>query len=225
MEGSLPDGWSTLHQGPTPPTNVTPTPDGYIVPWTTNASFCGTVSNGLFHVNANDGPRINGILNPTRWERAISPMITIPDIAEFVTLEFDICYDTEDDPNFPVTDFDGMVLRIRDFTSGRTARAVLAEAFADSIQTGNMAFMPKHFPRVSNSSYFDDVSNWGGYSNGFQHVSMRLPGMAGSTIQLSFEFTQDSNTICSDLRPGHDCGVMVDNIVMNSVVSKGNSGQ
>jgi hypothetical protein len=220
VEGSLPDGWATLHQGPTPPPNVTPTPDGYIVPWTTNASFCGTSSNGLFHINANDGPRINGVLNPTRWERAISPMITIPESAEYVTLEFDVCYDTEDDPTFPVTDYDGMVLRIRDFTTGRTPRAVLAEAFADSIQTGNIAFLPKHFPRFSNSAYFEDVSNWGGFSNGFQHVSMRLPGMAGSTVQLSFEFTQDSNTICSDLRPGHACGVMVDNIVMNSVVTR-----
>jgi hypothetical protein len=225
MEGSLPDGWTTLHQGPTPPSNVTPTPDGYIVPWTTNASFCGTSSNGLFHINANDGPRIGGAVNPTRWERAISPMITILADAEYVTLEFDICYDTEDDPSLPVTDYDGMVLRIRDFTSGRTARAVLVEAFADSIQTGNVAFLPKHFPRNGSSAYFQDVSNWGGYSNGFQHVSMRLPGMAGSTVQLSFEFTQDSNTICSDLRPGHACGVIVDNIIMNSVMSKGNSGQ
>jgi len=223
--GSLPDGWTTLHAGPAPPVNITPVPDGYIVPWITRASFCGVTSNGLFHVNANDGPRINGSLNPTRWERAISPSITVPANAEYVTLDFDICYDTEDDPIFPVTDYDGVVLRIRDLTSGRTARAVLVEAFADSIQTGSIAHFPKHFPRNSNSAYFQDMSNWGGFSNGFQHVSMRLPGMAGSLIQLSFEYTQDSNTICSDLRPGHDCGVIVDNIVMNSVVSKSNLGQ
>jgi hypothetical protein len=49
---------------------------------------------------------------------------------------------------------------------------------------------------------------------------MRLPGMAGSTIQLRWEFTQDSNGTCADLRFFHSCGVLIDNIVMNSVVSK-----
>src|SRR5262249_12927246 len=42
--GSLPSGWTTIHVGGTP-----------TVPWTTNNTFCGTTSNGLFHINANDG--------------------------------------------------------------------------------------------------------------------------------------------------------------------------
>jgi hypothetical protein len=216
--GSLPPRWTAAHGGPTPPQGVNPPPVGYIVPWTTDNSFCGTTSNGLFHTNANDGPGRG--TNHTRWERAFSPIITIPAAAEYVTLDFDICYDTEEDPEFPILDYDGVFLRITDGTTGRTLRSVHAEAFAESIQTGNIAHFPKHFPRNSNSAYFEDMSNWGGYSNGFQHVSMRLPGMAGSTVQLRWEFTQDAFGTCADLRFGHTCGVIIDNIVMNSVTSK-----
>ena len=47
----------------------------------------------------------------------------------------------------------------------------------------------------------------------------KFGGMAGSRAQLRFEFAQDQLAICSDVRPGHACGVTVDNIVMRSVVS------
>jgi hypothetical protein len=43
--------------------------------------------------------------------------------------------------------------------------------------------------------------------------------MAGSTVQLRFEYTQDEFGICSDVRPGHTCGVSFDNLVVNSVRS------
>ena len=36
---------------------------------------------------------------------------------------------------------------------------------------------------------------------------------------MRFEFTQDASGTCADVRPGHACGVMVDNIVLQSVVS------
>ncbi|HYL39051.1 MAG TPA: hypothetical protein VEV17_24250, partial [Bryobacteraceae bacterium] len=216
--GALPAGWTAVHQTPAPPARGG-VPPGYIVPWTTDNSFCGATSNGLFHVDADDGPA--STLDNTRWERAFSPMIQVPADAEYVTLDFDICYDTEDDPEFSITDYDGAFLRITDLTNGRTPRSVLTEAFADSIQTGSIAHFPKHFPsRNDNPNYFDDMSNWGGYSNGFQHVSMRLPGMAGSTIQLRWEYTQDESGTCADVRFQHTCGVIVDNIVMNSVVSQ-----
>ena len=217
--GSLPPGWTPAHGLPTPPQGVNPPPRGYVVPWTTNNSFCGTTSNGLFHVNANDGPALR-VVNNGRWERAYTPKIVVPPNAEYVTLDFDICYDTEDDPEFPVTDYDGVFLRITDMTDGRTLRSVHAEAFAESIQTGNIVHFPKHMPRSSNPAYFEDMSNWGGFSNGFKHVSMRLPGIAGSTVQLRWEFTQDEIDTCADVRFGHSCGVLIDNIVMNSVVSK-----
>jgi hypothetical protein len=63
------------------------------------------------------------------------------------------------------------------------------------------------------------MSAWAGFSNGVQHVHLQMPGMAGTTFQLRWEYTQDSNGICSDVRPGHSCGVLVDNIVIKSVVS------
>lgn len=202
--GSLPAGWTTIHVGGSP-----------TVPWTTSNTFCGT-SNGLFHTNANDG---SGGDN-TRFERVASPNIIIPGNAEYVTLDFDICYDTEDDPNFNVLAYDGATLRITDFTAGRFARANLVEAFAESIVTGSFFHFPKHTPRNSNPNYFEDMSVWAGDSGGFKHVSMRLPGMAGSTVQLRPDYTQDSLGTCTDVRPTHaSCGVIIDNIVMKSVVS------
>lgn len=44
--------------------------------------------------------------------------------------------------------------------------------------------------------------------------------MAGDTIQLRPDYTQDSTGICSDVRPGHTCGVLMDNIVIKAIVTK-----
>jgi len=68
------------------------------------------------------------------------------------------------------------------------------------------------------AAYFEDMSVWAGDSHGSRHVRLRLPGMAGSTAQLRFEFTQDAIGTCADVRPGHTCGVSVDNVVVTSVV-------
>ena len=206
--GSLPSGWTTIHVGGTP-----------TVPWTTNNTFCGTASNALFHINANDGTT-----TPTRFERVASPNITIPANSQYVTLDFDVCYDTEDDPNFNVLAYDGADLRITDFTTGHFARAVFVEAFAEVISTGGptgFLHYPKHAPRSGNPNYFQDISMWAGDSQGFKHVFMRLPGMEGTTVQLRPDFTQDGSATCTDVRPTHTtCGVMIDNIVMRSVVTK-----
>jgi hypothetical protein len=200
--GTLPAGWTASHGG-----------GSNVVPWTTSSTFCGTGSNGAFHVNANDAP------SPVRWERLFSPAVTAPANAEYVTLDFDVCYDTEDDPNFKVQAYDGFFLRVTDLTPGRTLRSVLAEAFQDEFTTDGFLNYNKHFPRSSNPAYFQDMSAWAGDSHGVQHVHMKLPGMAGSTFQLRFEYTQDGGGICSDVRPGHNCGVLVDNVVIKSVVS------
>jgi hypothetical protein len=96
---------------------------------------------------------------------------------------------------------------------------VLIEAFADEFTTGSFFHYPKHFPRSGNPAYFEDMSAWAGDSGGFRHVRLRLPGMAGSTAQLRFEFTQDEFATCADVRPGHTCGVAVDNLIVRSVRS------
>jgi len=205
--GTLPAGWVRSHAG-----------GANVVPWTTSSTFCGTTSNAAFHQNANDGPGPGPNTN-TRFERLFTPLFVVPANAEYVTIDMDVCYDTEDDPNFNILAYDGFLVRVTDQTPGRTLRSVLAEAFEDVLTTGSFQHFPKHFPRSGNGNYFQDMSAWAGFSNGFQHVHMRLPGMAGSTAQLRFEFTQDSNGICSDVRPGHSCGVMFDNLVVQSVVS------
>jgi hypothetical protein len=205
--GALPTGWIAVHAG-----------GANVVPWTTSSSFCGKKSNGAFHANANDGPtNIDGTPgDPTRFERLLSPSITIPADAADVTLEFDVCFDTEDDPNFNILAYDGFFLRIFDGTTGHLARSVLVDAFESKFTTGDAQGYNKHFPRSSSPAYFQDMSAWAGFSDGVKHVKLQLPGMAGTTVQMRWEFTQDSGGICSDVRPGHDCGVLFDNIVMKS---------
>ena len=204
--GALPAGWATSHGGGT-----------NVVPWTTNSTFTG--SNAAFHANANDAA------NPTRFERLFSPLIVVPASAEYVTLDFDVKYDTEDDQydyagqHFNVLAYDGFLLRITDQTPGHTLRSVQVESFAEEFTTGALQFYPKKMPRNSSTAYLQDLSAWAGFSNGVQHVHLKLPGMAGTTVQLRWEYTQDSGGTCADLRPGHTCGVAFDNIVMNSVVS------
>ena len=199
--GTLPSGWVASHGA-----------GANAVPWTTNATFNGG-NNGAFHANANDAS------NPARWERLFSPVFTVPVDSDYVTVDFDAKYDTEDDPNLRTLAYDGMFLRITDMTTGRTLRSVLAEAFAEEFTTGSIQHYPKHLPRNSDPAYFEDMSAWAGDSQGIRHVRLKLPGMAGSRAQLRFEFTQDQIATCSDVRPGHSCGVLVDNIVVQSVVA------
>jgi hypothetical protein len=196
--GTLPAGWSSVHAG-----------GAGTVPWTTSSTFCGG-SNGAFHPNDNTG---------TRFERLFSPVINVPANADYVTLDFDVCYDTEDDPAFNVLAYDGFLVRVTDLTPGHFLRSVLAEAFEDQFTTGSFEHYPKHFPRNSNPNYFQDMSAWAGDSQGVKHVHLRLPGMAGTTVQLRFEYAQDSAGTCADVRPGHTCGVLLDNVNMKSVAS------
>jgi hypothetical protein len=205
--GSLPTGWTSVHGG-----------GANVVPWTTTDAFCGTTSKRAFHQNAADGPGPGPVTN-TRWERLFSPPFVIPGDADYVTIDMDVCYDTEDDPSFNVLAYDGLFLRIFDGTLGRLGRSVLVEAFADEFTTGSLFHYPKHLPRNSNPAYFEDMSAWAGWSHGVQHVHMRLPGMAGSVVQLRFEYAQDAIATCSDVRPGHVCGVSVDNILVRSATS------
>jgi hypothetical protein len=208
--GTLPAGWTAVHGGGV-----------NTVPWTTSSTFCNTTSNAAFHVNAADGPGPSPFTN-SRYERLFSPLFVVPGDAEYVTVDMDVCYDTEDDPNFNILAYDGFFLRFADFTLGPLlVRSVLAEAFEDEFTTGSFFHHPKHLPRSGDPRYFPngDMSVWAGDSRGFKHVRMRLPGMAGTTVQLRFEYAQDAVAICSDVRPGHACGVTVDNIVVKSVKS------
>jgi len=199
--GALPVGWQAAHGG-----------GSNVVPWTTSNTFCGS-SNAAFHQNANDNPAGSA----TRFERLFSPIFSVPANSDYVTVEFDVCTDTEEDPNFNVLAYDGLVLRVLDATPGNITRSVLVEAFADEFTTGNRKHYPRHFPRSGNPAYFQDMSAWAGDSHGAQHVKLRLPGMAGTMAQLRFEFTQDAGGTCVDLGRGPVCGVSVDNVVISSV--------
>jgi hypothetical protein len=164
--------------------------------------FCGNTSNAAFHVNTPG----------SAWHRLFSPAFQVPADAEYVTVDFDVCYDTEDDPSFNVLAYDGLFLRVTDLTPGHTLRSVLAEAFEDKFSTDGFFHYPKHFPRNDDPAYFEDMSAWAGESGRFHHVHLRLPGMAGTVAQLRFEYTQDELASCADVRPGHSCGVSVDNV-------------
>jgi hypothetical protein len=203
LDGALPAGWSSVHGA-----------GDNEVPWVTNKGFCGKKNGMAFHQEANDGVPDG---SPTRWERLLSPVVNVPADADLVTLDFDVCYDTEDDPNFNIRAYDGFFLRVTDLTPGRTLRSVLAEAFEQQFTTDGFKHYPKHFPRSNDPNYFEDMSAWAGASTKFQHVHLEFPGMAGSVVQLRFEYTQDANGICSDVRPGDSCGVALDNLKMQSV--------
>ena len=203
LEGALPPGWSAVHGAGI-----------NVVPWITTKGFCGKKNGMAFHQNANDGLPD---MSPSRWERLFSPVVAVPADANLITLDFDVCYDTEDDPNFNILAYDGFFLRVTDLTPGRTLRSVLAEAFEQKFTTDGFQHYPKHLPRSNDPNYFEDMSAWAGESKKFQHVHLEFPGMAGSIVQLRFEFTQDSNSTCADVRPGHTCGVAVDNINLQSV--------
>jgi hypothetical protein len=208
--GRLPVGWASTHVA-----------GNNTVPWRTSNTFMSGGSNALFHANANDG--LSG--NHTRTERLVSPIFDVPEDSEYVTLDFDLEYNTEDEPAMKVWAYDGVVLRIADFGPTDAApapaaiRSVLAEAYADEFETGAGAHYPKHLPRNSNPAYLEDLSAWAGPSSGAQHVRMKLPGMAGRHAQLRFEYTQDSLGTCADVRPGTKCGVGIDNLQVASVVS------
>ncbi|MGC4000976.1 MAG: hypothetical protein QM767_27365 [Anaeromyxobacter sp.] len=194
-----------------------------VVPWALDvgapgaAGFCGSTSRAAFHADALDGPAGG---SPARWERLISPTVTVPLDAEYVTVDFDVCTDTEDDPNFNVLAYDGFFLRVTDVTPGHTVRSVLAEAFEDEFTTGDLYHYPKHLPRSGDPAYFEDMSAWAGDSGGKRHVHLRLPGVAGTQLQLRFEFTQDQFATCADVRPGHACGVLLDDVSVASVASR-----
>jgi hypothetical protein len=211
--GALPLGWVSSHQGGTT-----------TVAWTTRNQSLGAapaaISNAAFHTN-------NGLgADPTRWERMTSPQFVVPASAQYATVDFDLAYDTEDDPGFATLAYDGLLVRFSDETPGRTVRVVAAEAFAEVFKSGTADFYPKHFPRNDNPGYLQDLSAWSGDSragnadpNGYRHVRLKLPGIAGSTGRLLFEYVQDNINICTAVRPGHVCGVLIDNIVVRSVTA------
>jgi hypothetical protein len=186
------------------------------VPWVLSSSgFCGQTGRYAFHTNANDGPAGG---SPSRWERLFGPVLDVPANAQWVTIDMDICTDTEDDPLFNVQAYDGFFLRVTEVVAAPAPLfSYLLEAFAEDFTTGDQFHYPKHFPRNSDPSYFEDMSAWAGESGGVKHVHARLPGTAGRRVQLRFEYAQDALATCADVRPGHTCGVSVDNVVVQAV--------
>src|SRR5262249_60769909 len=86
---NLPAGWTAAHGA-----------GANTVNWTTSTTSLGaanqraTISRAAFHINANDG----GVNANARWERLFSPAFSVPASAEYVTVDFDVAYDTENDP-------------------------------------------------------------------------------------------------------------------------------
>ncbi|WP_437666377.1 hypothetical protein [Sorangium sp. So ce1182] len=151
----------------------------------------------------------------------VSPAVTIPESSEksHVTLDFDLTYTLEDDPQKLVQAFDGLTLRVEDLTAGAAPRAVLAEAFAERIVTGALHHFPKHLPALDDPEYLADQSVWSGSSGGSKRVSIRFPGegLRGRTVQLRFDYTQDDSQICTDAGRSGPCGVAIDNVVLAAV--------
>jgi len=213
FDGGVFTGWATAHGGGanTVPWVITNEATRFnVAPYNTGH---GTF---FFHQNENDG--VGGTGNPTRFERLFSPVWTAPADSDYVQVDFDVAYNSEDEPGYNVYAYDGFFVRVTDQTPGFTLRSVLAEAFSYDFTTGGVAGYPKHFPRNSSTAYFEDMSAWSGYSNGWKHVSMKLPGMAGKTFQLRFEYAQDSGGTGHNTHGTYPTsGVAMDNLVIKSV--------
>jgi len=196
-----------------PPNWTATTGTGAADPWVTSTAL--TTTNAAFHDN--DGAA-------AEWMRLASPGFTVPDpgagVESYLTVDFDVVANLEDDAGAIVRAFDGLFLRITDNTAGALVRPVLAEAFAERINTGNVNHYPKHLPRSADPNYFQDMSVWSGQLGSAatpSHVSMTLagPGLVGRTIDLRFEYTEDSSSNCG----ADPCGVAVDVVVVRHVVS------
>ncbi|WP_437940890.1 hypothetical protein [Sorangium sp. So ce341] len=205
---ALPSGWRSVREGGA--TSASP----WIVAQTLTSG-----NNAAFH----------GEEPATSHVALVSPAVTIPERSgeSHVTLDFDLTYELEDDPERLVEAFDGLTLRVEDLTAGAAQRVVLAEAFAEQILTGASHHFPKHLPARDDPGYFGDQSVWSGSSGGSKRVSIRFPGagLLGRTVQLRFDYTQDDSLVCTDIgRPG-PCGVAIDNVVLAAVpVATGTCG-
>ena len=210
---ALPTGWTN--------TNVTTGTDGGIVAnpaWVTNAAAAFMPSKSAFHTETGTG---------YAFVRLFSPIAAIPTSAGgYVTLDFDLQYNLEDEPKQLIQAYDGLTVRITDQTAGSTLRSVLAEAAAEEIKTGTLNHFPKHLPRDSSTAYFQDMSVWSGdsasvpgASSGIVHVHMKFPGegMMGRSVQLRFEYTEDSGGDCTTAGHSGTCGVGIDNVVLAEV--------
>ncbi|HET7226324.1 MAG TPA: Ig-like domain repeat protein [Candidatus Eisenbacteria bacterium] len=206
---ALPTGWnSVVGLGTAPPAWVTSStgPNGAVP------------GKAAFHTETGSG---------SNWVRLFSPIVTVPipggPNVPYLTLDFDVAYDTEDDPAKLVQAFDGMFVRITDLTGGTAIRSVLAEAIAERFTTGSNNDYPKHFPVSNDANYFEDMAAWAGFSNGYVHVSMKFPGagFVGRSIQLRFEWTQDGSGDCTAAGHATPCGVAIDNVVLSLVPTTG----
>ncbi|AUX21886.1 uncharacterized protein SOCEGT47_023820 [Sorangium cellulosum] len=196
----LPSGWASERAGG--PASV--------APWAV-ARTLTPGDNAAFH----DESRTTSLVE------LVSPAVTIPESSgeSYVTLGFDLTYELEDDPLRIVQAFDGLTLFIEDLTAGATPRRVLAEAFAERIETGAALHFPRHLPARDDPDYLQDQSVWSGSSGGRKHVSMRFPGagLRGRTVKLRFAYTQDDSLVCTDVGLPGPCGVAVDNVVLAAV--------
>lgn len=206
---ALPAGWSSVvGLGTTPPA------------WVTSSTGLAGAAPGkaAFHTETGSG---------SNWVRLFSPIVAVPNPGgpnvPYLTLDFDVAYDTQDDPTKLVQAFDGMFVRITDQTGGTAIRSVLAEAMAEKFTTGTANGFPKHFPRSNDTNYFEDMAAWAGFSNGYVHVSMKFPGagFVGRSIQLRFEWTQDGSGDCTAAGHATPCGVAIDNVVLDLVPTTG----
>ncbi|WP_437592796.1 hypothetical protein [Sorangium sp. So ce1000] len=197
---ALPSGWESVRAGGTASAS----------PWTV-ARTLTPGNNAAFH---GEEPATSTVV-------LVSPAVTIPESSgnSHVTLDFDLTYELEDDPQKLVQAFDGLTLHVEDLTAGAAPRAVLAEAFAEQIVSGASLHFPKHLPARDDPDYLEDNSVWSGSSGGSKRVSIRFPGagLRGRTVRLRFDYTQDDRHVCTDVGRAGPCGVAIDNIALAAV--------
>jgi uncharacterized repeat protein (TIGR01451 family) len=210
---NLPAGWTQAEGG----CGLAPGACIAAHPWIT--STARTTSQAAFHPNSGTN---------SEWIRLFSPTMAVPNpgagVQSYITVDFDLNYSLEDNPAKLFEAFDGMFVRITDLTP--PARSVIAEAFAQKINTAGIDHFPAHLVRSNDPAYFADMSVWSDDSikldndtDGTIHVSMKFNGetMTGHNIQTRFEYTEDSNSNCLTSGGNAPCGIAIDNVVVKFV--------
>jgi len=208
--GALPAGWRNLHQGGAKRRSLED-----------QLRILRRHSPAAFHQEAEDGPAPG---TATRFERLVSPNIVFPADSEYALLDYDVCYDLEDDPNFNIQAFDAWCAFLRRH-AGPLPRAFHDGSWAQCAGRG----LETEFTTGSFKNY---RSTFRGAAHrvlpGHERMVGRLQGRppraptaaghAGQHLPASLRVQQDRRDV-RDLRSGHVCGASVDNIVLRSVKS------
>jgi hypothetical protein len=175
---ALPTGWSSVNGC------MTCSPND----WTTTATNFLSAPNAAFVPDAVF----------TSFGRLYGPIVAVPADAQYVDVEFDARWDLE--AQDARTAFDAFSWEYQLNATGGSRFAT-----SEAVEFENRY---THYVVRSSGVNVGDRSGWSGNNLAFQHVRIRIVGLAGQTMIPRFSLSTDSNTGAS--------GLWVDNVVITA---------